>query len=51
MLRALAMPEETGRPIMLSLICLSAALRDYGVDVDPEDIFTRMFIARTETSE
>jgi hypothetical protein len=51
MLQALAMPEESGRGLMLSLICLSAALRDYGVEVDPEGVFARFFIARGTKSD
>ena len=49
MLHAMAMPEERGNSLMIPMIALVAALRDQGVDVQPSNIFTRMFVLRNST--
>ena len=36
---------------MIPLIAVVAALRDLGVDVDPSDVFARMFLALSNSSD
>ena len=45
MLQAFSMPAETGNSLMLALVKLAAALRDSGVEVDPEDLFGKFFFS------
>ena len=42
MLRACAMPNGSGHAIMISLLALTAALRDIGVEVDPDNLFGKL---------
>jgi hypothetical protein len=48
MLRALGLTDEERIRLMPVLICLSATLRDYGIDADPENIFARIFVAHSK---
>jgi hypothetical protein len=43
MLNAMAMPDEAGVPLMIPLIALAAAMRDVGAEIDPDDLFGKMF--------
>lgn len=45
MLQALSMPADSGNPLMLSLLTLAAALRDSGVEIDPDNMFRKCFFA------
>lgn len=45
MLRAFSMPDESGNSLMLSLLTLAAALRDSGVEIDPDNLFGKFFFA------
>lgn len=40
-----SLPEESRNQLMIPLIAVVAALKDLGVDVDPSDMFTKMFFA------
>jgi hypothetical protein len=42
---SLTMPEERRNSVMVPLLNLVAALRDQGVDIDPENIFAKLFVA------
>lgn len=44
----LGLPEERRDKLMIPLLTLVVALRDLGVEVDPLNIFTRIFIANQE---
>lgn len=45
MLHAISMREESGQALMASLLALAAALKDVGVDIDPENLFGKLFFA------
>lgn len=45
MLHAMSMRDESGQPLMASLLALATALRGIGVDIDPENLFGKFFVA------
>jgi hypothetical protein len=45
MLQAFSMPADSGNSLTLSLLKLAAALRDSGVEIDPENLFGKFFFA------
>jgi hypothetical protein len=45
MLQAWSMPADSGNSLMLSLLKLAAALRDSSVEIDPENLFGKLFFA------
>ena len=45
MLHAMSMRDESGQPLMASLLALAAALRDIGADIDPDNLFGKLFVA------
>ncbi len=50
LLQASSMPEQSGNSLMIALICLVAALRDLGADIDPENLFAKFSVALLEPS-
>jgi len=44
-LHAMSMGDESGQFLMVSLIALAAALKDVGVDIDPDNLFGKLFFA------
>jgi hypothetical protein len=45
MLHASSMRDESGQPLMVSLLALVVALRNIGADIDPENLFGKHFVA------
>ncbi|MGI9012664.1 MAG: hypothetical protein ACR2GY_00275 [Phycisphaerales bacterium] len=45
MLHAMSMRDDSGQPVMVSLIALAAALKDIGVEIDPDNLFGKFFCA------
>jgi len=45
MLHAMSMRNESGQPLMASLLALAAALKNVGVDVDPDALLGKLFFA------
>lgn len=45
MFHAVTMREESGNPLMISLLSMAGALRDIGVEIDPHDLFPKCFVA------
>jgi hypothetical protein len=45
------MPAKAGNPLMLSLLALAAALRDSGVEIDPDNVFGKFFFALQKRPE
>jgi hypothetical protein len=45
MLQALSMRSESGNRLMASLLALASALRDSGVEIDPDNLFGKFFFA------
>ena len=43
MIQAVSMPAETGNSLVHSLLTLAAGLRDLGVEIDPENLFGKLF--------
>ena len=44
MLHAFSMSDESGNSLWTSLITLAAALRDIGVEIDPDHLFGKFFV-------
>jgi len=50
-LQALSMPAKAGNPVMLSLLALAVALRDSGMEIDPDNVFGKFFFALQKRPE
>ncbi len=51
MLSAMSMPDDSGNSLMISLITLAAALRNIGVEIDPDNLFGKFFFALQNQSD
>jgi len=45
LMRAIMMPGDAGNSLSISLLAFCAALRDHGVDLDPDNLFAKLFVA------
>lgn len=51
MLHAMSMPGDSGNSLNISLITLAATLRDVGIEIDPDNLFGKFFVALQDQSD